>query len=295
MAHPCSTVSRRQITPLYRSPARKAVTSLTFALAFAPINALNGVEVEVLLEAGDLAVPIATTGTRIEMDDSFILEGRIALDAKLTDLLTAGGTLSVFVEDGAEEFPLGGAREAATSLIQTCVGNSASVPPSGTKLCNLAAWIMEEAPVDLALRTGPGPGYPVVATVPGPYTDGAEIYFPEVTITGSRDGWFQITKIVTDLYGGLDTDPITNFAGEGWLPGNVLRLWVQSAQLRTGPSADAPIAFTLDDSGSAADIFRVDNLHQCEDDWIEVDGTASSKRLRGWTNQSCANQVTTCS
>lgn len=75
---------------------------LTFAFAFAPINAVDGVKVEVLLEAGDISVPVATTGARIEMDDSFILEGRTVLDARLVDLLTSRGTLSVFVEDGSE-------------------------------------------------------------------------------------------------------------------------------------------------------------------------------------------------
>ena len=168
---------------------------LTFAFAFAPINAVDGVKVEVLLEAGDIAVPIAATGARIEMDDSFILEGKTVLDARLVDLLGSSSVLSVFVEDGSEEYPLGGAREAAAVLIETCTGKAASAPTSETTQCELAAWVMKGAPADLAVRSGPGSDYAALATVPRPYTDGEEIYFPQVTITGSRDGWFRISEV----------------------------------------------------------------------------------------------------
>lgn len=268
---------------------------LTFVFAFEPINAVDGVEVEVLLQAGDIEVPIATTGARLEMDDSFILEGRTKLDARLTDLITSRGTLLVFVEDGAEEYPLDGAREAAAALIETCsAGVAASAPPSEAARCDLAAWVMEDAPADLAVRAGPGPDYPSLATVPGPYSDGEETYFPEVKITGSRDGWFQVAEIVTGLYGGQTAAPVTAFTGEGWLPGDVLRLWVESGQLWSGPSAGAPIAVSFDDAGSGAGYFEVDALRACEGVWVEVEGTYSGERLRGWTSDTCANQVTTC-
>lgn len=267
---------------------------LVFAFTFEPVNAAEGAETTVLLQAGDIEVPIVTTGTRIEMDDSFILEGRTVLDQRLTDLITSRGTLIVSVEDGTEEFPLDGSREAAAALIETCASKAASVPPSETTQCNLAAWIMKDAPADLAVRAGPGPDYPVVATVPRPYSDGEEIYFPEVKITGSRDGWFRIGEIVTDLYGGLTTDPITTFSGEGWLPGNVLRLWVESGHLWSQPSSGAPVTFTFGEVESGSDYFRVDALHACEGFWIEVGGAYSGKQVRGWTGDTCASQVTTC-
>lgn len=181
-------------------------------------------------------------------------------------------------------------REAAPAPIKTYPGKAARVPPSETRACNLAAWIMKGAPADLAVRAGPGPDYPAVATVPGPYSDGEETYYPEVKITGSRDGWFRIAEIIVDLYGGLPTDPITTFSGEGWLPGNVLRLWVESGLLMSRPSSDAPIAFTLDKT----DDFRIDILHACEGFWIEVEGSYHDKRPSGWTDDICASQVTTC-
>lgn len=267
---------------------------LTFAFAFAPINAVDGIMVEVLLEAGDISVPIATTGARIEMDDSFVLEGRTTLDARLTDLITSRGMLSVFVEDGAEEYPLDGAHEAAAALIATCTGKAASAPAFETTQCDLAAWVMKGAPADLAVRSGPGPDYAALATVPRPYTDGEEIYFPQVTITGSRDGWFRISEVVTELFGGSPTDPVVAFSGEGWLPGNVLRVWLESPHLLSRPSDDAPVAFTIAMAGSSTDYFQIDTIHACEGSWIEVEGRRDGERPRGWTKDICASQVTTC-
>ena len=83
-----------------------------FVFAFAPIHAVDGVEVTVTLEAGDIAIPIRTTGALMQMDDQFLLEGQVAVDAQLVALLDAPGLLSVFVEDGSVEYPLDGAREA---------------------------------------------------------------------------------------------------------------------------------------------------------------------------------------
>lgn len=267
---------------------------LTFTFLFTPANAVDGVKVEVLLEAGDISVPIATTGTRIEMDDSFILEGRTVFDARLTDLLTSRGTLSVFVGDGAEEYPLDGAREAAAALIETCIGRAAGAQSPEIAQCELSAWVMKGAPPDLPVRSGPGPDYPAVAIIPRPYTDGEEIYFPQVTITGSRDGWFRISEVITDLYGGWPTDPVVAFSGEGWLPGNMLRVWLESRYLLSRPSDDAPVAFTVTTASSTSDYFQIDTIHACEGLWIEVEGRRDDERPRGWTRDICASQVTTC-
>jgi hypothetical protein len=271
----------------------KGSNELTFAFAFAPINAVDGVAVEVFLETGDIAVPIMTTGFTIEMDDSFLLEGRTMLDNRLVDLLTSGGTLSVFVEDGSEEYSLDGAREAASALIETCT--RANALPDEIASCENSAWIMKGAPADLAVRSGPGPDYPAVATTPRPYTDGEEIYFPEVTITGSRDGWFRISRITTDLYGGFEGEPAIDFSGEGWLPGNVLRMALEAPALLSQPSDDAPIAFNVRSADSSAGAFSIDTLLACTGLWVEVEGSFLDQRPRGWSRDVCASQVTTCS
>lgn len=93
---------------------------VTFTYAREPSLPREDSEFEVLLQAGDIEVPIMTFGFRRELDYEFLLEGRTHLDDRLIDLLTSRGTLMVFVEDGSEEYPLDGARKAAAHLLETC-------------------------------------------------------------------------------------------------------------------------------------------------------------------------------
>ena len=88
-----------------------------------PIIAEEGTQVEVFLAAGGVEIAIPTTGSRLEIDDAFLLEGLTKLDDNLRKILTAGGDLIVTVEDGSEEFPLDGAADAAKHLLQVCSPN----------------------------------------------------------------------------------------------------------------------------------------------------------------------------
>ncbi|MBL8580387.1 MAG: hypothetical protein JNK47_24595 [Mesorhizobium sp.] len=96
--------------------------TLTFIYAFEPGNASDRMQLEVRLQTADTAIPVATTGTRLEIDDLFVLEGELKLD-EITGLLKSRGVLRVFVENGSEEIPLDGAREAAKSLLETCTAS----------------------------------------------------------------------------------------------------------------------------------------------------------------------------
>lgn len=93
---------------------------LSFAYEHEPTNAVDGVEVDAVLAAGDVEVSIPTTGARLEIDDVFLLEGQARLDDALRKLLTSGGVLTIMVEDGAAEYPLDGAAQAAEHLLQAC-------------------------------------------------------------------------------------------------------------------------------------------------------------------------------
>lgn len=93
---------------------------LIFTYTHEPSGAQDGVEVEVRLQAGDIQVPIRAVGWRLEIDDSFVLEGKTPLDNRLTDLLTSLGELSISVKTHIEKVPLAGAREAVTDLIEVC-------------------------------------------------------------------------------------------------------------------------------------------------------------------------------
>jgi hypothetical protein len=94
--------------------------NLAVVIDHEPVNAVDGMSVEVLLSAGGIEVPVIMTGTRQELDDLFILEGETPLDAWFEDLLTSAGPLVVTIEDGAEEYPLGSAGEAVRDLLAAC-------------------------------------------------------------------------------------------------------------------------------------------------------------------------------
>src|SRR5690606_42026263 len=73
-------------TTLFRSTCSREGDGLTFTYIHEPIEAYDGVEVEVLLQAGDIEVPIRTFGWRLALDDTFVLEGKAELDDRLIDL-----------------------------------------------------------------------------------------------------------------------------------------------------------------------------------------------------------------
>jgi hypothetical protein len=85
-----------------------------------PASAEDGVVVEILLSAGDIEVPLATTGTRLLMDDLFILQGETPLDARLQDLLTSRGPLILTIEGDRQDYPLYDAAEAVRAMLDTC-------------------------------------------------------------------------------------------------------------------------------------------------------------------------------
>lgn len=94
--------------------------NVTFTYEHESSNAADGVEVDAVLSAGGVEVSIPTTGSRLEIDDVFLLEGHARLDDALRKILTSSGTLTIMVEDGAAEYPLEGAAEAAGQLLQVC-------------------------------------------------------------------------------------------------------------------------------------------------------------------------------
>ncbi|MBN9251025.1 MAG: hypothetical protein BGO03_09350 [Mesorhizobium sp. 61-13] len=94
--------------------------ALDVVIEHEPINAVDGVKVEALLSAGDIEIPVATTGTRLDMDDLFILEGQTPLDKRFQDMITFSGPLIMTFEDGAEEHPLEGASDPAREFFKLC-------------------------------------------------------------------------------------------------------------------------------------------------------------------------------
>ncbi|RKE85944.1 hypothetical protein [Rhizobium sp. AG855] len=85
-----------------------------------PKPARDGAAYDVTLKAGKQIMRLKTTGTRLEMDDLFILEGELPKGADLVGLLTGGKTLVVSVGKDVTELPLKDAAVAGSALFEIC-------------------------------------------------------------------------------------------------------------------------------------------------------------------------------
>ena len=87
---------------------------------FEPKPALDGGAYDLTLKAGKQSHSVKATGTRLELDDLFILEGELPKGASLVSLLTSGDTLTVSVGKDVTEIPLAGAATAGSALFEIC-------------------------------------------------------------------------------------------------------------------------------------------------------------------------------
>ena len=87
---------------------------------YEPKPARDGGAYDVTLKAGKQTLALRTTGTRLDMDDLFILEGALQKGADLVSLLTGGETLVMSVGKDVTELPLKGAATAGSALFEIC-------------------------------------------------------------------------------------------------------------------------------------------------------------------------------
>lgn len=179
-------------------------------------------------------------------------------------------------------------------LAMTCTGVLVSMATANeVAACAISAWVSDPDPNGLNVRAGASRDAAILGQLPR--DDG---YFPaEVSITGSQDGWFRISKAVLDDY--TAAEPKVVFEGEGWVSGRLLGLLLNDANLHAAPSTESPVVAHLshedaDGNVSGADSFIVTRLLGCEGDWAQVEGTFIDTHLTGWATRTCSNQVTTC-
>ena len=171
---------------------------------------------------------------------------------------------------------------------------SASVPAAATiAVCSISAWVNDTDPNGLNVRAGPSRDAAIIGRLP----QDDDYFPPEVSITGTQDGWFRIDKAVLDDYTATQRKVV--FEGEGWISGRLLGLLVNDPDLHTAPWAESPVVahlFYQDSNGSVAgaDSFGVTRLISCQGDWVQVEGTFIDAQLTGWATRTCSNQVTTC-
>ncbi|MDP2334450.1 MAG: SH3 domain-containing protein [Reyranella sp.] len=181
----------------------------------------------------------------------------------------------------------------ASGVVSEVDADSAGIAP-----CAISAWSTDRDPRGLDVRAGPGTGSPVIARLPPPLEVAGYTFAAEVSITGSKDGWFRIDSAILNDY--VDArEPEVVFKGEGWVSGRRLGLLLNHGDLHRGPTGSAPVVARLvkedpDGKRHGPDSFIVDRLDACRGNWVEVEGTFLGARLRGWATGTCSNQVTTC-
>jgi hypothetical protein len=179
------------------------------------------------------------------------------------------------------------------------IGAGDAVAASGDiAACNISAWSTDPDPAGLNVRAGPGADTAVIARLPAPLKVEGYTFGAEVSITGSKDGWFRIEKAVLEDYVG-DQKTKVLFEGEGWVTGRFLSLTVNAIDLRRDPSSSAPVVTRLigedaEGVGAGPDSFAIERLEACEGNWVKIEGTFLGSAFNGWTTGTCSNQVTTC-
>lgn len=160
--------------------------------------------------------------------------------------------------------------------------------------CQIGAWSTDEDPNGLNIRAVPGADGAIIGNIPPPTELEGDPFASEVSITGSQDGWFRISSAYfTDYYS--DEQDQVFFEGEGWVFGRYLGLEIEGRHLYAEPSRDAAVVIELWSPDSAEPHpFVLERLHACQGYWVEVEGTLADERIRGWTDDTCSSQVTTC-
>lgn len=154
--------------------------------------------------------------------------------------------------------------------------------------CTISAWSTDTDRNGLNIRAGAGSETKVIGQIP---IDG------EVSITGSKNGWFRIDRAeLVDYDSGESTEV---FSGDGWVSGRLLGLGLNDFNLHSAPAEGSVVIARLfaDIPGGGAagsDSFIVTRLLTCQGNWVEVEGTFLDTPLRGWSTRTCSNQVTTC-
>lgn len=182
------------------------------------------------------------------------------------------------------------------ALAGTCVESAGAAGSGDVSVCQIGAWSTDDNPNGLNIRVAPGTDSPVIGNVPPPRELDGDPFASEVWITGSQDGWFRIESAYFIDYYQSEKDEVF-FEGEGWVSGRYLGLSIEGTHLYSEPSRDAPVVVDFYDRPEAergADYFGLDRLHGCQGLWVEVEGTYFGTRVRGWTNDTCMSQVTTC-
>ncbi|MEO1095816.1 MAG: hypothetical protein AAFX01_13050 [Cyanobacteria bacterium J06638_28] len=197
-----------------------------------------------------------------------------AADASTTPSEETATTPETTDSDASETSEAG--EETASDTADTPV---AEAVPAAEQSCSAAAFVADDDPAGLNVRSGPGSDFPVIDNLP---TDGPV----EVTIAAAANGWMKLSVAWSMQQQELEE--------EGWVYAPLLGVTTRSED---GSSPDAPVALLADPDAAAtvaAELpqFEAVTLLSCSGDWLQVQGADSE----GWlaAGNQCSSPVTTC-
>lgn len=163
------------------------------------------------------------------------------------------------------------------------------------QICDFYAFTVDTDPAGTNVRAGPGINFPVLSVLPQAYGslefDGE--FAPEFHVIGFSDGWYEIEAASVGLYG--DAEQTTIFEGPGWISSRLASFYVEDLTLAAAPEAGAIRNVDISSDKWQVDGPTLEAVHGCQGDFVEVTvANASGDLARGWTNNICSSQVTTC-
>ena len=148
--------------------------------------------------------------------------------------------------------------------------------------CDVDAYVIDQDPTGLNVRSGPGKSFAVVGNLPYKQDTGVSVH-----ITGSSGDWVRIDSGVEE---GSDEEH-TFFSGVGWVYAPLLGL----SGIAQTKGATLLYRGTSQKSGVVQRVPGGDdvNVRGCRGKWIQVE----YKKVKGWAapNSLCSNSLTTCS
>lgn len=172
--------------------------------------------------------------------------------------------------------------------------SAAVVAGDSAALCHFRALTDDPDPAGTNIRSGPGVGHDVIAVLPQAIPGPSGEYRPEFRATDFADGWFEIADARAGQYDGGEETVL--FSGPGWISAALVTVWIEGAVLHESPSISSPVLFDLAGGNSLPEEAVVTKFLGCSGSFVHVvversDGATG----QGWTEDICANQVTTCS
>ncbi|MDB5529627.1 MAG: hypothetical protein JWR51_2730 [Devosia sp.] len=186
-----------------------------------------------------------------------------------------------------------------TALLAATLVLATSLPTlAASNICDFHAYSDGSDPAGTNVRSGPGTSHEVIGVLKAVHDASDYDWSPEFDVTKFDSGWFQIGDASIGDFG--DIPPHKVFKGPGWVSAKLVDFVIEDPLLRDGPSPDAKTVLdmhSLDDQVNPwnLDEVRVQTVHACDGGFLDVTITnPAGQTKRGWVNDLCGSQATTC-